>query len=130
MTRPKDIGTQWETTVVRYLRSNGFPNAERRALSGSCDKGDLLIAPGLIAECKAHTEYSDADVRDWWQQTDRERHNSNAEMALLIVKRKGLRGQPGNAWCWRRCRGVWHATWLSEAVEELRYIGWGDDPRG
>lgn len=28
--RPRDIGTRTETAVVRYLRANGWPNAERR----------------------------------------------------------------------------------------------------
>lgn len=126
MTRPKDIGTQWETTVVRYLQSNGFPGAERRALSGSADKGDILVCPGVIAECKAWTSFSDADVTEWWHETATEKKNANASVALLIVKRKGLIGQPGNAWCWRQGEwGYWHAQFLSLAIQELRDMGWG-----
>ena len=53
MTRPRDIGTEWETRCVNWLRDNGYyEHAERRAQAGALDKGDLLI-PGLMAECKA-----------------------------------------------------------------------------
>ena len=39
--KPKILGTQWETDVVRYLQAHGAPLAERRALSGPVDKGDI-----------------------------------------------------------------------------------------
>ena len=50
--RPKDIGTAAETAVVRFLRDNGFPLAERRALHGSTDRGDITGTPGLVWEVK------------------------------------------------------------------------------
>lgn len=45
--RPKAIGTAAETAVVRYLAAHGFPAAERRALHGATDLGDITGTPGL-----------------------------------------------------------------------------------
>ena len=42
VTRSKDIGTRAEAAVVRYLCANGWANAERRALRGSADWGDVV----------------------------------------------------------------------------------------
>ena len=52
MTRSKDIGTRAETQVVRFLAANGWPSAERRALHGSLDQGDVTGTPGLVWEVK------------------------------------------------------------------------------
>ena len=43
--RPKAIGTAAETAVVRYLAAHGFPAAERRALHGATDLGDITGTP-------------------------------------------------------------------------------------
>ena len=48
----KAKGTAWETACTNWAREHGFPHAERRALAGALDKGDLMI-PGLMIECKA-----------------------------------------------------------------------------
>ena len=48
MNKPKRIGTAAETAVTRYARTAGFPLAERRALAGGADLGDILLAPGVI----------------------------------------------------------------------------------
>ena len=49
----KRKGTAWESQVVTYLRDHGQPYAERRALAGSSDKGDVAGVPGVMIECKA-----------------------------------------------------------------------------
>jgi hypothetical protein len=51
-------GTAAETAVVRFLQANGYPHAERRALAGSQDRGDIAGIPGLVVEVKnaARTE--------------------------------------------------------------------------
>ena len=52
--RSKDTGTNAETAVATYLRSTGyFPNAERRALAGAYDRGDLTGIGDLVIEVKA-----------------------------------------------------------------------------
>src|SRR5690606_27104000 len=63
MSRSKDIGTRAETAVVRYLRANGFEHAERRALRGRQDAGDITGTPGICWEVKARKRpISDTDV--------------------------------------------------------------------
>lgn len=47
---PKAIGTAAETAVVRYLAAHGFPAAERRALHGATDLGDITGTPSLCWE--------------------------------------------------------------------------------
>jgi hypothetical protein len=90
--KPKVIGTQAETRVVNYLKRSGFPHAERRALSGQQDKGDILVTRGLIVEVKAGEmaeNASDERMRGWVEETERERVNAGADHAFLVVKRKG-----------------------------------------
>jgi hypothetical protein len=48
----KDKGTKAETAVVRYLKSVGYPNVERRALSGKYDRGDISGIPGVVISVK------------------------------------------------------------------------------
>lgn len=57
--RPKDKGTWAETRVTEFLRDNGWPYAERRALAGVTDKGDITGCPGLVFEVK----YANAGIR-------------------------------------------------------------------
>lgn len=90
--RPKQIGTRAETAVTRYARTHGHPHAERLALHGATDLGDIRLHPGLIAEVKAgHTAEtaSPTQIQTWWHQTITERHNHGATAALLITKRAG-----------------------------------------
>ena len=50
MSRNKQKGTSFETLVADFLTDNGFPYAERRALAGVNDKGDITGTPGLVWE--------------------------------------------------------------------------------
>lgn len=88
--RPKKIGTAAETAVTRYAIAHGFPLAERRALAGGKDKGDILLAPGAILEVKSGERAegaSDELIRAWWDETVIERHNAGADVAVLVTKR-------------------------------------------
>jgi hypothetical protein len=40
-------GTSWESAIVTYLIEQGWPHAERRALAGALDKGDITGLPGV-----------------------------------------------------------------------------------
>lgn len=89
--RPKDIGTAAETAVVRYLRDHGFPLAERRALHGSTDLGDITGTPGLVWEVKggeAAKTASDGQIAAWMDETEMERTNAGAAYGFLIVARR------------------------------------------
>jgi len=58
MSKAKAKGTSAETAVVKYLIDNGFPYAERRALNGALDLGDITGTPALAWEVKNHKEVS------------------------------------------------------------------------
>lgn len=91
--RPKDIGTATETAVVRYLRANGFPHAERRALTGSLDCGDITGIPGVAFEVKGGTAAkiaSDGQVHLWLAETEAERVNAKADVGVLVMQRAGV----------------------------------------
>lgn len=99
--RPKAIGTAAETAVARYAQSHGFPHAERIALHGALDEGDVQLCPGVVVEVKggrrAETA-SDALVAAWLAETEVERTNRGADVAILVLKRAG-KGAP-NAGSW------------------------------
>jgi hypothetical protein len=136
MNKSKQIGTRGETAVVRALREKGFPGAERRALAGAHDLGDILVCPGIIAEVKwgaAARNASLADIAWWWRQTEKERFNSKAELGILVVQRKGYGdARADKSRCFLDLGQIWgrdHQTvemCLDEATEILRKEGWGD----
>ena len=99
----KRIGTPTETGIARYLQVNGFPHAERRPLSGALDKGDILVCPGVIIEAKsgkAAENASDGQILKWLEETERERQNAFAAIALLVTKRRGVsNNRAGEFWC-------------------------------
>ncbi len=87
MTNSKDKGTAAETLVVRHLRSTYWPHAERRALSGKQDKGDITGTPGLAWEVKAAKTLA---IPRWLRETQEERLNAQADYATLVLKRPGM----------------------------------------
>lgn len=104
--RPKAIGTAAETAVVRAARQLGFPQADRLTLTGNKDRGDVGLCPGVIIEVKGgeHARAAtDLDIDRWLDETERERRHAFADVALLVVQRRGI-GTP-NAhrwWAWWR----------------------------
>jgi Holliday junction resolvase len=86
MSPGKQKGTSFETLIVRYLRTVGFPYAERRALHGNLDKGDVTGCGPLVFECKAAKRH---ELSAWLQETEVERVNANADFGVLVVKRQG-----------------------------------------
>ena len=89
--RPKDIGTAAESAVVKVLREHGFPHAERRALHGSIDLGDITGTPGLVWEVKggdAAKDASDNQIADWMDEAQTEAGNAGATYGFLIVARR------------------------------------------
>ena len=139
--RPKDIGTDAERAVVRYLRANGFPRAERRALHGAIDLGDITGTPGLCWEVKGGQRAKaagDGQVWDWLRETSVEVVNADAEHGILVVRRD--RKSVGDWWAvmWSTdlagllgatdvpCDAVPVRMALRHAVSTLRECGWGD----
>lgn len=122
----KAKGTKAETDLVRWLQGHGFPYAERRALAGTADKGDVLCCPGLIVEVKHWAIYTDADIAAWQDETTREKSNANADIAVLVVRRNG-KADPGNWFAYRQhANGFWFGQLVADCFELLRLEGWGD----
>lgn len=143
MSRSKDIGTRGETAVVKAARAYGFGNAERRALAGSADLGDVLLCPGVVVEVKAGQQTanpSDAQVAAWMAEAETERQNANANLALLVLKRHG-KGDAAWWWCYLPLgdlvslagsgtaygiEGTPVRLLFVDALRVLRADGWGD----
>lgn len=96
--RNKARGTAWETRVVKFLQANGFPYAERRALSGALDKGDINV-PGVVWECK---NAKSIDLAGWVDEMVKEKDNAGVDIGVVVFPRRN------------------HATERAYAVLELR----------
>lgn len=94
--RPRIKGTAAESALVAYLRLNGWPYAERRALSGTTDKGDVAGTGPLVWECKAAG--TAPQIPAWLVETEVERINANAEYGILVVKTRGLGDRRVGQW--------------------------------
>lgn len=81
----KRKGTTYEVLVCDYLRHNGFPYAERRALSGSSDKGDVAGIPGLVLELKAAKKL---ELSKWMAELRAEKENAHASAGAVVIKRR------------------------------------------
>ena len=88
MSRAKAKGTRGENAVVEALRRAGFIHAERRALAGTLDKGDILGIPGWVFEVKAHDSYA-GKLAEWLGELEREKANASADYGVVWHRRKG-----------------------------------------
>jgi len=87
------IGTTTAEAVVRFLRTAGWDAAERTALHGVNDVGDITGTPGIAWEVKgghAAESASDGQVAAWLADTERERLCAGANVGVLVLKRKGI----------------------------------------
>lgn len=86
MSPSKAKGTRAESALAEYLRQY-WPYAERRALCGSADKGDIAGIPGVVWECKAGERLL---IPQWLAETEAERVNAGAELGVLAIKPRGV----------------------------------------
>lgn len=82
----KRKGTAWESVIVEYLRGRGFPHAERRALAGASDRGDVAGVPGVVIEAKSCRELR---LGPWLDEAETERANDRADLGVVWLKRRG-----------------------------------------
>ena len=115
MSKAKQKGTSAESALVKYLQANGFPMAERRALTGSLDQGDITGTPCLAWEVKNHKAYH---IPEWLRETEIETGNAKADFGILAVKPNGV--GLGNAGQW------WAIMTMDQMVKLLREAGYGD----
>jgi G:T-mismatch repair DNA endonuclease (very short patch repair protein) len=86
MSKQRAKGTAAETAVVRYLREHGFPHAERRALHGTADKGDITGAGQVVWEVKNHKQLS---LAEWIKELEAEMTNAGVDVGAVIAKKRG-----------------------------------------
>ncbi|TFG40323.1 MAG: hypothetical protein E4H44_00335 [Candidatus Aminicenantes bacterium] len=73
--------------MVFYLQHVGYPMAERRALSGALDRGDISGVPRTMIEVKSCKTWQ---LSAWMKEVEVERRNADADIGLLVVRRKGF----------------------------------------
>ena len=115
MSKSKAKGTIAESALVKYLLLQGFPGAERRALTGNNDQGDITGIPGLVMEVKNQRTYH---IPAWLDETEIETANAKADYGLLIIKPNGV--GLGNVADW------WAVLPVCDAISLLREAGYGD----
>lgn len=91
MSKSRRTGTAWESAVVTYLRERGWQYAERRALAGSNDRGDIAGVVGVVIEAKSAKRVELAAFLD---EAHVEAANDRADMGVVWLKRRG-RTSPG-----------------------------------
>jgi hypothetical protein len=96
MNKARDKGTAAETYLVRYLRDNGFPRADRRVLKGRLDEGDITGCDGLAWEVK----WANGGLRlsEWVNQMAVGRNNARADHGVLVVKPLGVGARSVGGW--------------------------------
>ena len=119
MSSSRAKGTRAESALVGYLRDHGWPYAERRALTGSKDKGDVTGTPGVAWEQKSATRI---DIPGWLRETETERVNANAEIGVLVIKARGVGATRVDQWA--------AVLPLHVVVDLLHAAGYGDAPVG
>ena len=84
-------GTHAESQVVTYLAEHGFPDAERRALNGAKDRGDIAGVPGVCIEVKNAARQC---LAEWVDEAAEEGGNAHVPVNVVWHKRRG-KGSPG-----------------------------------
>ncbi|MFF3324921.1 hypothetical protein [Streptomyces sp. NPDC002889] len=92
MSASKRKGTAAETAIVNYLRTMGFVHAERRALNGTQDRGDIAGIPAVVIEAK---NCARQELAAWVTEAEVERDNDRASLGVVWHKRRG-KGHPGD----------------------------------
>lgn len=114
--------------MCRYLRTNGFPHAERAVRTGfkaadrtSADPGDITGTPFLLWSVK---DCAVERLDTWLDELDDMTDNAQTGgcRSFLVVKRRG-HADAARWWCWQ-----WQSQYLDlyrmwlEHVDEVRQI--------
>lgn len=91
-------GSSFERLVADYLKTNGFPFADRRVKTGAADKGD-------VGGVHAHDQRLAIEVKNtakislgtWAAEAEVERVNEEALAGVIVHKRHG-KGKPEDQW--------------------------------
>ena len=106
-------GHDTERAVARYLRSVGFHGAERAVRTSYTvgertvlDPLDIIGIPGTVWSIKNDASNQ---IEKWLDEAQRLGHHHGAELAILIVRRKG-KAEPARWWAWISLRALAHAV--------------------
>jgi len=98
----RNRGLTAERDLCKWLRSNGFPHAERAVRTGfrtldrtSADPGDVMGSPGVVWSVKDCA----VEQRAVWMAELNDMGDGDSEVYLLVHKRRG-HADPGRWWCW------------------------------
>lgn len=113
----KTAGTRTETAIVEFLRTTGFPYAERRARNGAKDQGDISGLIGGVIEAK---DCNRDTLAGWVREATTERDNAGAWWGAVWHKKRGT-SYPGD----------WYVTMTGlDLVALLRAVYDIDEPGG
>lgn len=112
MSRARQKGTLFETTVARWLNSLGFV-VERRALHGNTDRGDIIGLPGWAVEIK---NVRTPSYQAWLREAEAERVNSGSEYAVVLHKPHGVGVENPDGWV-----AVMSASQWARIVKSLQW---------
>lgn len=89
--RSKALGTSAETAITKALIEEGWLHAERRALAGSLDKGDINMGgfPVVIESKNCGT----TTIPAWLKEVEVEKANARADIGVVWHKIRG-KGDP------------------------------------
>lgn len=85
MSAAKRKGSTFAAQVVGYLQEHGFPQAERRVMGGSRDRGDVAGVPGWVLELKATRAL---DLAGALSEAQREAATAGVSRYAAILKRR------------------------------------------
>lgn len=86
MSKARAKGTAAESAVVAYLQRRGWVHAERRALAGSSDRGDIAGIAGVMVEVKNCAKH---DLAGWLAEAKAEQANAGAHIGAVVAKKRG-----------------------------------------
>jgi hypothetical protein len=91
-------GSSFERLVADYLKSNGFPFADRRVKNGAKDRGDIggvhVHGASVVFEAKNTARTS---LGTWAAEAEVERVNDEALAGVIVHKRHG-KGKAQDQW--------------------------------
>lgn len=92
MSKAKDKGTAFESAIVEYLQNQLCDDTiERRALNGTCDRGDIsgvvFCGERMVLECKNENRMR---LAEYMREAETEAHNDNAPYYAVIHKKRGV----------------------------------------
>lgn len=92
MSRQKQKGTAFETAIVEYLKDKLCDETiERRALNGTCDRGDIsgvtFCGHRMVLECKNEARMR---LAEYMREAETEADNDNAFYYAVIHKKHGV----------------------------------------